>query len=464
MTNEEHHVRRNRVRFRRPGLAVVLFLAAVPVGAGAQSCGVVTGWQQQLLNIVDLAGQHGFVVDPEEAGPWFEAMQNGNSHALSYDEERRITAVGLTLLDLPEDEETLRFARFVAEAIRPGTPPPPVLVRTVLALSGSTAQGRVQGFPADLDLFSRMVISAPTRAAARATLAGLVRRLAQRTTPIDGFSYRLVEVYFGTDATGASLRWSAAEIAAGEKRVGGETFSWNDPDLKHLFIKVDWVLVRNSDGLLLCVSLVIDPIWHTSNDSFRSIDSGIDAFFQEAYLDSAPQQRRLLQDLYDSVSAGIYDQYRAAMIHEVDKYVNKRPDYGKAAKRIYNLARARCQLAEAAYVGELFDEPMLALYQINGRLWGVEEAQRTDLGRQVSMRMLELLVADIGTVPDLTPRDRFDLVRCLVAAHDSLERGDDEWRRHVDRAHEISVRLLNTWFEPKLRALPQLLDGIEAHH
>ena len=50
------------------------------------------------------------------------------------------------------------------------------------------------------------------------------------------------------------------------------------------------------------------------------------------------------------------------------------PNYGKAAKRMYNVFRYSGRHPEAAYVRELFDEPTVILYQVWSLLWTLENA------------------------------------------------------------------------------------------
>ena len=46
------------------------------------------------------------------------------------------------------------------------------------------------------------------------------------------------------------------------------------------------------------------------------------------------------------------------------KYVTKHINYGKAAKRMYNIFRLTGRYEEAVFLRELFDEPTSMLYQV----------------------------------------------------------------------------------------------------
>ena len=72
--------------------------------------------------------------------------------------------------------------------------------------------------------------------------------------------------------------------------------------------------------------------------------------------------------------------------HEVWKYTVKEPNYGKAARRMYNVFRLTGRYAEAAYLRELFDEPTTALYQVAALIRTLDEA--ASAGRRVRPEML----------------------------------------------------------------------------
>src|SRR5690606_1615140 len=64
------------------------------------------------------------------------------------------------------------------------------------------------------------------------------------------------------------------------------------------------------------------------------------------------------------VSGDSLDEYVQQLEKEVEKYLHKDVNYGKAAKRMYNVFRLTGRYEEAAYLRELFDEPATLLYQV----------------------------------------------------------------------------------------------------
>ena len=102
------------------------------------------------------------------------------------------------------------------------------------------------------------------------------------------------------------------------------------------------------------------------------LDGFLDPYFQEVYLDtdSIPLFSRLVKEL----SADSVDDYVDTLEHEVWKYTVKEPNYGKAARRMYNVFRMTGRYYEAAYIRELFDEPVTALYQVAALIRTLDDA------------------------------------------------------------------------------------------
>ena len=102
----------------------------------------------------------------------------------------------------------------------------PGRVETALALSGSSAQSKIQRFPGDADSFERVNIIAPTKEAACQILAEIMREKALSTA--QGPTYQLIEVKMGsypadfvkgnrTYRADSPISWEPDEIAAGKK-------------------------------------------------------------------------------------------------------------------------------------------------------------------------------------------------------------------------------------------------------
>jgi hypothetical protein len=436
-------------------VALVAITLAAPVPAAEHRGCQCPDSHRQLTGLVELARGAGFTIDQDEVASWLQAMQSRDIYDLGVDQETGTVGLKLALLELAGDQEVVQLARSVTAITRPDATASPFLTRDAIALSGSTAQPRIQSYPGDLDLLDRLVISAPSRAEAVSALEAIVAELALRRAPVDGFDYELVEVKLGSDRSDRPISWSRAEVAAGSKQVGDELVAWNDPELRHRFVKVDWIIVRRADGLLINASTVIDPIWKRDDGALRSLDTEIDSFFQEVYLDAAAEQVELLREVHDALDQGAETRYAAVMQAEVDRYLG-RQSYGKAAKRLYNLTRARCRLLDAAYIGELLDEPVNLVYQVASRLKGIEESVTlTSLGRQPGVRMLRRLIDDLEG-SGLEAADLEQLLLRLRSAEEELTGGGNQWQNELAAARAICTQMVNAWFAPRLNANPCL--------
>ena len=78
------------------------------------------------------------------------------------------------------------------------------------------------------------------------------------------------------------------------------------------------------------------------------------------------------------------DDYVDALEGEVRKYVVDHPNFGKAAKRMYNIFRLTGRYAEAAYIRELFDEPATVLYQVWSLITTLDNAAGRGFSRTIT--------------------------------------------------------------------------------
>src|SRR4029450_13347470 len=109
---------------------------------------------------------------------------------------------------------------------------------------------------------------------------------------------------------------------------------------------LDWVPVDTDTGGLAIASNVIDPTWESPEGDIVPLDGYLDAYFQEVYLDAGDLPT--FTKVVSHVSGDALDHYVAAREHEVQKSLGH-PNYGKAAKRMYNVFRYSGRYPEAAY-------------------------------------------------------------------------------------------------------------------
>jgi hypothetical protein len=332
--------------------------------------------------VLRAAHELGIELDESEAREWIASVSREASRPVEVDVNTGIYGHRVTMADI-DDSELARY-RVIGKIVGFEDRAPDVL--TALALSGSAAQNRVHRFPGDCDFFERVHIRAETKIAACDILADLMRSKALAT--LSGAGYRLQEAKFGSwpeDAmvdgkaisTGAPVSWTPAQIEAGhieyhDGQGAQRRLTWEQVARDPGWCKLDWIVADPEHGGVANASNVLDATWEAPDGSITPLDGFLDPYFQEVYLDveTIPLFTKLVKDLgADSVA-----EYVERLTDEVYKYTVKSPNYGKAARRLYNIFRLTGQYAEAAYIRELFDEPTTALYQISSLLRALHEA------------------------------------------------------------------------------------------
>ena len=310
--------------------------------------------------------------------------------------------------------------------------PPQVL--TALSISGSAAQSKINAYPADCDFFERIHIKADTREEACAILADLIREKALATA--SGPGHRLWEVKFGPHPVAATkggkpvgvkspMSWTLEEVRAGQMEVtlpdgSNAVYTWADATRDPGWCKLDWVIADKARGKLANASNVLDPTWEAPDGTIVPLDGFLDPYFQEVYLDadSIPIFSKLVKEL----SADSVDDYVETLEHEVWKYTVKDPNYGKAARRIYNVFRMNGQYAEAAYIRELFDEPVTALYQVAALIRTLDDAANSgeDFDAETMTAQVDKLI--MSAIQALDGPEEAEMVGHLLKLRNSLQK------------------------------------------
>jgi hypothetical protein len=426
--------------------------------------------------LMESAARVGVEIDRHEAEQWIGAMSTeAHGGEISVDVNTGVYGHRVTMLDYsPADLARFReMAKVVGFEYRPPT------VMTALSLSGSAAQSKIQRFPGDCDFFERVHIKADTREAACQILADLMREKSLATMAGPGF--RLYEVKFGTHQrqvvyrgktlkAGSPCSWKPEEVKAGQLEVtdpDGSTrvVTWADSMHEPGWCKLDWVISDKARGALANASNVLDPTWESPEGKIVPLDGFLDPYFQEVYLeaDSIPLFSRLVKEL----GADAVDDYVQALEHEVWKYTVSEPNYGKAARRLYNIFRLTGRYSDAAYLRELFDEPVTALYQVASLLRTLDDA--ADAGEAFEAETMvaqtdQLIMSAIGA---LEGRAEAEMVAHLLRLRDSLRARAERAERDadIDSVHQAAMTAVNDYFLRMLTSVPEIktyLDELAA--
>ncbi len=426
---------------------------------------------EAIARVVESAERMGVQLDEGEAAQWIAAMAaevTGGDVVL--DVGTGVYGHRVTMLDFkPEDLAHFRkVAAIVGFEDRPG-------VATALALSGSAAQSKIHEYPADADFFERVHIKAPSREEACAMLADVIREKALAT--FRGPTYRLCEVSFGTwheggtvagkaVKKGSPIRWEPAAVQAGHIELqladgGVRDMAWREAAIDPGWCKLDWVVADEVRGRLANASNVLDPTWEDPEGKIIPLDGYLDPYFQEVYLEaeSIPLFSRLVKELTGDAVDGYVDQLE----QEVWKYTVKDPNYGKAARRLYNIFRLTARYHEAAYLRELFDDQVTVMYQVAALVRTLDEA--TEEGSQFDPEMVvgqtdQLIMSAIKA---LEGEAESTVVGHLLRLRDSLsDRGDQETReRDIEGVRTAAMMAVNDYFRERMTALPGIKSYLE---
>ena len=426
--------------------------------------------QREINEIIQSARALGVEVDEEEAIQWLTTMaaMDQGADALTVDQEAGVFGHRVVLLDFdPADlDRVRRVANIVEIEDRPN-------VETAIALSGSSAQSQVQTFPGDFDYFERVNILAASREEASLVLGEVIRDKALQAER--GPGYQLIEVRFGafrhrvirgdnTLEPGASITWSPAELHDAHFEVltpEGESFTidWayacQDPG----WCKLDWVLVDPGFPRAVKASNMLDATWEDPEGAIHPLDGFIDPYYQEVYLDA--ESIPLFSKISKQMDPDALHKYVSLLEGEIGKYTHgDHANYGKAAKRMYNVFRLTGRYEEAAYVRELFDEPAALLYQVSALLDGLADIGSGDsaIDPETLIQQIDNLIRDVTSAAE-GPVET-ELVMSLIHLRDDVTGRKKllggEWENTLREMQADIDLLVNHYFEERLRAIPQL--------
>ncbi len=425
----------------------------------------------ELQRIIDSAERLGVGIDEAEALRWLTAMAADQEDDIVYDEREGIFGHRVTMLDFsPEDLAHFReLGRLVEFLDIPGK------VETALALSGSAAQSKMQIYPGDADYFERINIIAETKAEACQILADIMREKALEAAV--GATYQLMEVKLGsfpqdvivqghTKKAGTPISWTAKDIKAKQidaKTPDGESISiqWDQAALDPGWCKLDWVVADPARGQLVNASNMLDVTWEAPDGTITPLDGYLDPYFQEVYLEA--ESVPIFSKLAQHVSANAIDEYVERLEGEVNKYLTKDINYGKAAKRMYNIFRLDGRYEEAAFVRELFDEPTSMLYQVWSLIRTVDECSQP--GAVIDMESVQSQADKLilAVIEALEGDEEVTIVRYLLRLRNGLEeqKSGQPLIAEVEAARAEVINIVNNFFYEKLTGFPSIKAYID---
>jgi hypothetical protein len=193
-----------------------------------------------------------------------------------------------------------------------------------------------------------------------------------------------------------------------------------------------------------------------------ALDGYLDGYYQEVYLqaESAP----ILSKLMKQALPEVMETYITRLQGEIKKYTQEdHANYGKVAKRLYNIFRLDGHYEEAAFLRELFDEPAALLYQVHALIQTVQEARD-----KASIFDLDSLLDQtdqmiFAVIKVLSGDEELEVVRYLLRLYRSLCRQspDQPLGAEVEVAQAEVMKIVNNFFYEKMTAVPAINDYIK---
>lgn len=430
----------------------------------------------EIREIINAAERLGVGIDQKQAIEWIEAMKSAKESAddLTIDTERGVFGHRVQLLDFDSDQ----LERFKTIADIVGLPDTEGVVETAISLSGSAAQGKVQRYPGDLDYFERVNIIAPTRADSCKIIGEVIRK--KGLERIFSPTYQLIEVKWGTwqenvqkNGTaikkGAPMSWNATEVQQGYMMVTDEKgkpkkIDWSYGEQDPGWCKLDWLIAEPDKGQIINVSNMLDVTWEGPDGTIIPLDGQLDPYFQEVYIEK--EAVPLFTKLREHLTPNHLDDYVKALEGQVRQYTAEGyANYGKVAKRLYNIFRLTGAHIEAAFIRELFDEPAAALYQVWSLLDALDEAGKP--GSTIDKPTIAKQASDLVTlvVECCEGEVETKIVSAIMKLRDDItgvvDISDEEWDKTISETRHLVVDLVNEYFYTRLMVLPKISHYIE---
>jgi len=432
--------------------------------------------KKEIQEIIDAGQRLGVEIDEKAALKWIADMKTAENAAADYaiDADKGVFGHQVTLIDFDSDQ--LERFREIADIV--GLPDTEGVVETALSLSGSAAQGKVQRYPGDLDYFERVNIITKTKDEACKIIGEVMRKKAldKFYSPI----YQLIEIKWGTwkenvekkgklIKAGAPMSWNAEEVKQGfmtikDQKGKSRKINWSYGEKDPGWCKLDWLVAEPEKGQVVNVSNMLDVTWEAPDGNIVPLDGQLDPYFQEVYIEA--ESVPLFTKLREHLTPDKLDNYVNALEGQVRHYTEEgHENYGKVAKRLYNIFRLTGAHIEAMFIRELFDEPAAALYQVWSLLDTIDEAGRSDskIDKTTVAKQANDLIKLV--VKSCEGEVETKIVNALMKLRDDItgleDISDEEWDKTIHDSRYLVVKQVNEYFYARLNILPRIVKYIE---
>ncbi len=236
---------------------------------------------------------------------------------------------------------------------------------------------------------------------------------------------------------------------------------WKRPGQTLVSIRCYLSVADPPRGQLANASNMLDVTWEAPDGTITPLDGYLDPYFQEVYLEA--ESVPIFSKLAQHVSADALDEYVEQLQREVKKYLTKDINYGKAAKRMYNVFRLTGHYEEAAYLRELFDEPASMLYQVWALIRTIDECSYPGSSIDVETVRAQADELIVSVIRALEGDKETAIVRHLMKLRRALDHMETRQglTAEAEAARAEVINIVNNFFYDKLTAIPAIKAYIE---
>ncbi|HEY4717397.1 MAG TPA: hypothetical protein VIH14_00115, partial [Anaerolineales bacterium] len=287
-------------------------------------------------------------------------------------------------------------------------------------------------------------------------------------------SYKLIEVKMGSYQQnvlrggkqlpqGSPISWNTEEVGLGVLELQDEKGSpllltWEQAAQDPGWCKLDWVVADLVRKQLVNASNMLDATWEAPDGKITPLDGYLDPYFQEVYLEA--ESIPVFTKLAKQVDGNALDHYVEQLEKEARKYVTKDPNYGKAAKRMYNIFRLTGRYEEAAFLRELFDEPATVLYQVWSLIRTIDDCFKPGTTFEMDSLLGQTDHLIVNVTQALEGEQEQEIVRELLQLRDILSREEDpdHLSTRAEAARAELINLVNNFYYERLTGVPTIKE------
>jgi len=201
---------------------------------------------------------------------------------------------------------------------------------------------------------------------------------------------------------------------------------------------------------------MLDATWEAPDGAITPLDGYLDPYFQEVYLEA--ESIPLFTKLAKQVDGNALDHYVEQLEKEARKYITKDPNFGKAAKRMYNIFRLTGRYEEAAFLRELFDEPATVLYQVWSLIRTIDDYFSPGVTFELDALLGQTDQLIINVTKALEGEQEEAIVRELLQLRDVLSREQDydHLSTRAEAARAELINLVNNFYYERMTGVPTI--------